>query len=54
MDLFSHLDIVLRKLDAENIEHYLMGDINCDHLSENNANVNALLNVSDAYGLKNY
>ena len=29
-----------------------MGDINCDLLSENNANVNALLNVSDVYGLK--
>ena len=29
-----------------------MGDINCDLLSDNNANVNALLNVSDVYGLK--
>ena len=29
-----------------------MGDINCDLLSENNVNVNALLNVSDVYGLK--
>ena len=28
-----------------------MGDVNCDLLSENNAN-NALLNVSDVYGLK--
>ena len=52
VDLFSHLDILLRKLDTENIEHYLMGDINCDLLSESNANVNALLNVSDVYGLK--
>ena len=52
MDLFSHLDTLLRKLDAENIEHYLMGDINCDLLSENNANINALPNVSDVYGLK--
>ena len=25
VDLFSHLDILLRKLDTENIEHYLMG-----------------------------
>ena len=52
VDLFSHLDILLRKLDTENIEHYLMGDINCDLLSENNVNVNALLNVSDVYGLR--
>ena len=29
-----------------------MGDINCDLLSENNAYVSALLNVSDVYGLK--
>ena len=49
VDLFSHLDILLRKLDTENIEHYLMGDINCYLLSDNNANVNALLNVSDVY-----
>ena len=34
-----------------NNEHNLIGDINCD-LSENNADVNALLNVSDVYGLK--
>ena len=52
VDLFSHLYIHLRKLDTEYIEHYLMGDINCDLLSENNANVNALLNVSDVYGIK--
>ena len=31
---------------------YPMGDLNCDLLSENNANVNALLNVSDVYGQK--
>ena len=34
-----------------NNEHNLIGDINCD-LYENNASVNALLNVSDVYGLK--
>ena len=50
VDLFSHLDLFLRKLDTENIEHYLMGDINCDLLSESNANANALLSIS--YGKK--
>ena len=43
MDCFSHLDTLLWKLDSVNIQHYLMGDINCDLLSENIANVNALL-----------
>ena len=52
VDLFSHLDLLLTKLGTENIEHYLMGDINCDLLSESNANANALLNVSDVYGLR--
>jgi len=52
VDLFSHFDTVLRKLDSENVEHYLMGDLNSDLLSENNTYANALLNVSDVYGLR--
>ena len=48
MDHFSYLDTLLRK----NIEHYFIGDINCNLFSEINANVNALLNISDVYGLK--
>ena len=36
VDLFFHFDTVLRKLDSENVEHYLMGDLNSDLLSENN------------------
>ena len=52
VDLFPHFDTVLRKLDSENVEHYLMGDLNSDLLSENNTYANALLNVSDVYGLR--
>ena len=28
--MFSHFETLLGVLDAENIEYYLMGDMNCD------------------------
>ncbi|MCV6636078.1 hypothetical protein, partial [Candidatus Albibeggiatoa sp. nov. NOAA] len=52
VDLFSNIDSLLGRLDSENIEHYLMGDMNCDLLSSDNIYVRALLNVTDVYGLK--
>ena len=48
IELFSHLDTLLGKLDSENVELFLMGDMNCDLLSKEKA----LLNVIDIYGLK--
>ena len=29
-ELFTHVNTLLGKLDSENIEHFLMGDLNCD------------------------
>ena len=43
VELFSHLDTLFGKLDSENIELFLMGDMNFNL---------ALLNVTDIYGLK--
>ncbi|CAH3024985.1 unnamed protein product, partial [Porites evermanni] len=43
---------VVTSLDSENVEHYLMGDMNCDLLSSENIYARALLNVTDIYGLK--
>ena len=52
LELFSHLDTLLGKLDSENVELFLMGDMNCDLLSKDNVYAKALLNVTDIYGLK--
>ena len=49
---FSHLDTLLGKLDSENVELFLMGDMNCDLLSKDNVYAKALLNVTGIYGLK--
>ena len=46
-----HVNTLLGKLDSENIEHFLMGDLNCDMQSKDNVNVKALLNITDIYGL---
>ena len=48
IELFSHLDTLLGKLDSEKVELFLIGDMNCDLLSKEKA----LLNVIDIYGLK--
>lgn len=42
----------LGKLDSENIEHFLMRDLNCDVQSKDDVNVKALLNITDIYGLE--
>ena len=50
-EVFTHVNTLLGKLDSENIEHFLMGDLNCDLQSKDNVNVKALLNITDIYGL---
>ena len=52
IDLFSNIDSLLARIDSENVEHYLMGDMNCGLLSSENIYARALLNVTDIYGLK--
>ena len=50
-ELFTHVNTLLGKLDSENIEHFLMGDLNCGLQSKDNVNVKPLLNITDIYGL---
>lgn len=51
-DLFTIFERVIDKIDAENLELYLLGDLNCDLLPDSvNANSSHLLNVMDIYGL---
>ena len=43
---------VVHKVDAENLELYLLGDLNCDLLPDSvNANSSHLLNIMDICGL---
>ena len=51
-DLFLHLDTVLGRLDSEHVEHYLIGDMNCNLLSSDNIHTRALLSITEMYGLK--
>ena len=51
-DLFAVFERVVDKVDAENLELYLLGDLNCDLLPDSvNTNSSHLLNIMDIYGL---
>ena len=51
-DLFSTFERIFDNIDAENLELYLMGVLNCNSLSEVvNNNSSHLLNIIDIYGL---
>ena len=51
-DLFSTFERIIDKIDAENLELYLMRDLNCNLLSEVVSNNSFhLLNIIDIYGL---
>ena len=49
--LFSHLETLVSRLDIENIEHILLGDLNCNVFAENDPNTSALMNITTVYGL---
>ena len=51
-ELFTVFEKVVDKIDAENLELYLLGDLNCDLLPDSvNINSSHLLNIMDIYGL---
>ena len=50
---FAHFESLVGKLDAENAEFYLMGDMNCNLATSNlDHNANFLRNITDVYGLQ--
>ena len=50
--LFSLFEEIIDKIDAENSELYLLGDLNCNLLSNTpNSNTSELLNIFDIYNL---
>lgn len=51
-DLFCRFERLIDKIDSNNLELYLLGDLNCNLLPNAfDENKNALLNVFDIYGL---
>ena len=49
---FIHLETLVGRIDAENIEYYLMGDMNCDLSSQVlDHNSIKLMNIADLYSL---
>ena len=51
--IFSPFETLIGKLDSENIEYYLMGDLNCDMIATRyNNNTCKLMSITDIYGLQ--
>ena len=51
--IFSHFENLVGKLDSENIEYCLMGDINCDMIATRyDNNTQKLKSIADIYGLQ--
>ena len=51
-DLFAQFETLVGKIDAENKEFYLLGDLNCNLLPEHlDSNSSQLLNIMEIYGL---
>lgn len=53
IEIFTYFESLVGKLDSENIEYYLMGDMNCNLAStilNNNATI--LNSIADIYGLQ--
>ena len=51
--IFSPLETLIGKLDSENIEYYLMGDLNCDlYVNRYDNDTRKLLSITDIYGLQ--
>ena len=51
--IFSPFETLIGKLDSENIEYFLMGDLNCDMIATRyDNNTCKLMNITDIYGLQ--
>lgn len=51
--IFSPFETLIGKLDSENIEYFLMGDLNCDMIAtQYDNNTCKLMSITDIYGLQ--
>ena len=52
IDLFRPFEELIGKLDSENIEYYVLGDLNCNMAATKFDNsTNILSNIAEVYGL---
>lgn len=51
IEIFQGFEEIIDKIDQSNLEYYLLGDMNCDMLSDSHPSV-CLNNILDLYGLK--
>ena len=51
-EAFSRLENLVGRIDSENVEFYLMGDVNCIMALLSDTNSNLLSDISDLYGLQ--
>ena len=51
-EIFSSLENLIRHLDSENVEFYLMGDMNCNMALMSDINSHLLLDITDLYRLQ--
>ena len=50
-EVFSSLESLIERPDSENVEFYLMGDINCNMASMSDTDSCLLSDITDLYGL---
>ena len=50
-EVFSSLENFIGRFDSENVEFYLMGDMNCNRASMSDTNSRLLSDITDLYGL---
>jgi hypothetical protein len=51
-DKFSYFESFIGRLDSENVEYYLLGDLNCDlGASVLDHNSRSLTDIADLYGM---
>ncbi|XP_068742189.1 uncharacterized protein [Montipora capricornis] len=50
-EVFSSLENLIGRLDSENVDFYLMGDMNCNMASMSDTNSHLLSDITDLYGL---
>ena len=53
IEIFTYFESLIGRIDAENVEFYLMGDLNCDLAAPQlDHNANLLSSIADVYSLQ--
>ena len=53
VEIFSYFESLIGKIDAENVEFYVLGDLNCNLAAPQlDHNANLLSSIADVYSLQ--